>query len=187
MADDRNNQLIIEALLFSAGNEVSIRQIMSVLGCDVKTARTAVNALIQRYERSDTALRILELDGTFQMTTKEIYYDHICRLLQEPKKLKLSTSIKETLSVVAYRQPATRNDIEYIRGVNCDYAITKLLDLGLIREAGRLDGPGHPATYETTEEFLRRFDMKSLDDLPSITKEEEEEITTMVEESLRPS
>ena len=130
-------------------------------------------------------MRILELENAYQMCTCADYYENLIRVAAAPKKHVLTDVIMETLSIIAYRQPVTKMEIGKIRGVNSDHAVNRLVEYGLVYEAGRLDAPGRPALFATTEEFLRRFGVSSMVDLPTMNPEQEEEIIQEVEEELQ--
>ena len=130
-------------------------------------------------------MRILELENAYQMCTCADYYENLIRVAATPKKHVLTDVIMETLSIIAYRQPVTKMEIGKIRGVNSDHAVNRLVEYGLVYEAGRLDAPGRPALFATTEEFLRRFGVSSMVDLPTMNPEQEEEIIQEVEEELQ--
>ena len=176
-----NKELVVEAVLFASGNPVSLRQICHILSCDVNMARKIMDSLMARYDSADTAITIIELEGRFTMCTKPEYYKAVSSAIGSSKKLELSQSVLETLAVIAYRQPITRSDIEALRGVSCDYAVGKLFEFGLIREAGKLDKPGRPALLATTEDFLKFFGVSSKKDLPGLTEEQERTILAEID------
>ena len=128
--------------------------------------------MMDRYEEESRGIRIIELDNSFQMCTKKEMYEYLIRIAKQPRKYALTDVLLETLSIIAYRQPVTRLEIEKIRGVKSDHAVNKLVEYGLIEENGRLDAPGRPLLFGTTEEFLRRFSLQSLDELPSVNSEQ---------------
>ena len=141
--------------------------------------------LQKRYEEEKRGMRILELENAYQMCTCADYYENLIRVAATPKKHVLTDVIMETLSIIAYRQPVTKMEIGKIRGVNSDHAVNRLVEYGLVYEAGRLDAPGRPALFATTEEFLRRFGVSSMVNLPTMNPEQEEEIIQEVEEELQ--
>ena len=122
--------------------------------------------LKREYDSYDRGLAIIRLDNSFQMCTKEFCFEPLVRVAAHPKKPVLTEVVLETLSIIAYRQPVTKLEISKIRGVSSDHAVNKLVEYGLISEQGRLNAPGRPILFGTTEEFLRQFKMESLDDLP---------------------
>ena len=158
----------IEAILFTMGQAVSIRTIAEALEITGDMVISAVTGLQEDYEREDRGFHIIRLDDSYQMCTKGEYYDALIRIASQPVKLVLTEVMLEVLSIIAYKQPATRSEIERIRGVSSDHAINRLIEYGLIEEAGRLEAPGRPIVFRTTEEFLRRFGLSSVRDLPAI-------------------
>ena len=141
--------------------------------------------LADRYQADNCGLQILELDGAYQICTKPSQYEYLIRIAKQPRKQVLTDVLLETLSIVAYKQPVTRVEIEKIRGVSCEHAINKLLEYGLIEEAGRLDAPGRPILFGTTEEFLRCFDVQSVEELPDMNPEKVEELKQEAEEEVQ--
>lgn len=180
-----NWESIIEAVLFTMGNSVELKQLAIAIGQSESIAKQVVEHLKERYEKEQRGMRILELDQAYQMCTCADYYENLIRVAATPKKQVLSDIVLETLSIIAYRQPVTKMEITKIRGVNSDHAVNRLVEYGLVYEAGRLDAPGRPALFATTEEFLRRFGVSSMVDLPTMNPEQEEEIMQEVEEELQ--
>ena len=182
--EELKQESTVEAVLFTMGKSVELRQIAAALDCNEIQARAAVRRLKERYAQEDRALEIIELEDCFQMRTKAEYYDALIKVAKTPKRQVLTDSVIETLSIVAYKQPVTRTEIDRIRGVSCEYALNKLIEYGLVYEAGRMDVLGHPALFATTEEFLRRFGVGSKKELPSINTDEEAEIVEEVEKEV---
>ncbi|MCR5369636.1 MAG: SMC-Scp complex subunit ScpB [Clostridium sp.] len=164
-------QHIAEAVLYAMGASVDLRQLAAAMDTDEKTAEQAVTALQKAYDDENRGMQIVRLNDRFQMCTRECWYENLIRVVKTPKKQALTEVQQETLSIVAYRQPVTRLEIEKIRGVKSDHAINKLLEYDLIYEVGRLDAPGRPAQFATTEEFLRRFGIGNRDSLPRVSEE----------------
>lgn len=162
----------IEAVLFSLGSAVSLAVLVNVIGSDEDTVKVALKKLMEKYDSDDHGIKIIELDGSYKMCAKREMYETLIKVVHAPKKQELTDSLLETLSIVAYRQPVTRSDVEAIRGVNSDHSINKLVEYGLIEEAGRLQAPGRPIVFGTTEKFLTTFDITSLSDLPVISEEQ---------------
>ena len=162
----------IEAILFTMGDSVELEKIAAAIGHDEKTTRKLIPNMMDRYEDEDRGVRIIELDNAFQMCTKKEMYEYLIRVAKQPKRYVLTDVLLETLSIIAYRQPVTKLEIEKIRGVKSDHAVNKLVEYGLVEETGRLDAPGRPILFGTTEEFLRRFSVHSLDELPSLKPEQ---------------
>ena len=178
-------EAIIEAVLFTMGNSVELRQLAIAIDQSEDIAKRVVLHLQKRYEEEKRGVRILELENAYQMCTCQDYYENLIRVAVAPKKHVLTDVILETLSIIAYRQPVTKMEIGKIRGVNSDHAVNRLVEYALVYEAGRLDAPGRPALFATTEEFLRRFGVSSMVDLPTMNPEQEEEIIQEVEEELQ--
>ena len=172
----------VEALLFAMGESVSAEAIARALDQNVEDIQRLIRNMIVKYDAQDRGIQIIELDGAFQMCTKPSMYEYLLRLTHQPKKYTLTDVMLETLSIIAYKQPVTRAEIERIRGVNSDHAINRLVEYGLACEAGRLDAPGRPILFGTTEEFLRTFGVKSVDELPSLNPEKVEEFKIEAEE-----
>ena len=155
----------IEAILFSAGESVEVSRIAKAIGHDVHTTEKIIRNMMLKYQAPDRGIKILELDGAFQMCTKQEYYEYLVEIALQPKKALLTDVMLETLSIIAYKQPVTKQEIEKIRGVKSDHAINKLVEYNLVQELGRLDAPGRPILLGTTEEFLRNFGVQSTEDL----------------------
>ncbi len=161
-------EAIIEGLLFAAGDPLPLERIAQILELDRKAARLILSNMIVSFQNSKRGVMLRELDGSYQLCTRAEHYEYIRKLVEPRQKQALSQAAFETLSIVAYNQPVTRAKIEMIRGVNSDSSITRLIERNLVREAGRMDTPGKPIIYETTEEFLRSFGFRSVKDLPII-------------------
>lgn len=170
----KETENIIEAILFTMGGSVEVEKIAAAVEQDVETTRKLIHQMMDRYSQEKRGIRIIELDGAFQMCTSPEMYEYLIRVARQPKKQVLTDVMLETLSIIAYRQPVTRLEIEKIRGVKSDHAVNKLIEYDLVCEVGRMDAPGRPLLFGTTEEFLRRFSVQSLDDLPGIDPEKME-------------
>ena len=164
-----------EAVLFTMGRAVELRELSAALETGEEEARAAVERLREKYREEGRGLSIIELSGSFQMCTKAEYYENLIRVAKAPKKQALSDVVLETLSIIAYKQPITKIEIEQIRGVKSDHAVNRLIEYNLVYEVGRLDAPGRPALFATTEEFLRRFGVGSMEELPVIDPEQLDE------------
>ena len=162
----------IEAILFTMGDSVELEKIAAAVGHDENTTRKIIHNMMDRYDAEDRGIRIIELDNAFQLCTKKEMYEYLIRVAKQPKRYVLTDVLLETLSIVAYKQPVTKLEIEKIRGVKSDHAVNKLVEYGLVEETGRLDAPGRPLLFGTTEEFLRRFSVHSLDELPVLDQEQ---------------
>ena len=138
--------------------------------------------MADHYEAEDRGVRIIELDNSFQMCTKPEAYEYLIRIAKQPKKYVLTDVLLETLSIIAYRQPVTKLEIEKIRGVKTDHAVNKLVEYELVQEVGRLDAPGRPILFGTTEEFLRHFGVTSLEELPNLNPEQVEDLKEQAED-----
>ena len=185
MEIQRQQEAVVEAVLFTMGQSVEVRQLAAALACSEKEAQEAAERLRMRYERENGGLQILKLEDCYQMSTRVRYYSNLIRVASTPKRQTLSEVVLETLAIIAYKQPVTKADIEKIRGVKSDHAVNRLIEYNLVYEAGRLDAPGRPALFATTEEFLRRFGVSSAGALPKMNVEQREEIRTEVEEELK--
>jgi segregation and condensation protein B len=141
--------------------------------------------LMKKYESKNRGIRIIELDKSYQMCTKKEMYDYLIRVAKQPKKYTLTDVLLETMSIIAYKQPITKIEVEKIRGVKSDHAVNKLVEYGLVEEVGRLDAPGRPILFGTTEEFLRRFSVPSIDDLPSLNPEQLEHFKEEAEDEAK--
>ena len=161
-------QGVIEAILFTMGESVELERIAAAIEHDEETTRKLINGLMDQYAEEGRGIRIIELDRSYQMCTKKEMYEYLIRIAKQPKRYVLTDVLLETLSIIAYKQPVTKLEIEKIRGVKSDHAVNKLVEYGLVEEVGRLDAPGRPLLFGTTEEFLRRFSVQSLDELPTL-------------------
>ena len=164
----KNIECALEAILFSLGEEVEIEKLAEALEVHEDEIKEAVKVLGKRYEEENRGIKIIEIENAVQMCSNPEYYEGIKRVTQIKKQAGLSSAALETLSIIAYNQPITKSRIELIRGVDSTYSILKLTERGLIDEAGRLDAPGRPILYITTEEFLRCFGLSSLENLPEV-------------------
>ncbi|NLL92908.1 MAG: SMC-Scp complex subunit ScpB [Clostridiales bacterium] len=175
----------IEAILFTMGESVEIEKIAKAIQHDEDTTRKIIYNLMDKYQTEDRGIKIIELDNAFQMCTKPEMYDYLIKVASQPKRQVLTEVMLETLSIVAYKQPVTRAEIEGIRGVKCDHAVNKLIEYNLITEVGRLDAPGRPLLFGTTEDFLRKFGVQSLEDLPEISNDKYEDFKSEAEEEVQ--
>lgn len=175
----------IEAILFSAGDSVETGRIAKAIGQDKTTTEKIIRNMMLKYNARDRGIKILELDGAFQLCTKQEYYEYLVEIALQPKKAVLTDVMLETLSIIAYKQPVTKQEIEKIRVVKCDHAINKLVEYNLVQELGRLDAPGRPILFGTTEEFLRNFGVQSTEDLPTISPVKMEDFKAEAEEEIQ--
>lgn len=165
----------VEAVLFSMGEAVKLKELAKVIEIDDKKLEDIIAGMMERYEQEDRGIRLIKLEDSYQLCTKNDYFDILTKLVNMPKKYSLTDSLMETLSIVAYKQPVTRQEIEAIRGVSCSHAINKLIEFNLVMEVGRLDAVGRPILFGTTEDFLRSFGVSSMDELPVITPDKIED------------
>lgn len=171
-----NYKAIIEAILFTMGESVELDKIASAIELDKKETKKLIEELQKEYRNSQNiGMNIIELDGAYQMCTKPEMYEYLIRIAKQPKKRVLTDVLLETLSIIAYKQPVTRAEIEKIRGVSSEHAVSKLIEYNLVQELGRLDAPGRPLLFGTTEEFLRSFGVQSVDELPVLSPVQVEE------------
>ena len=171
----------IEAILFVAGDAVEIRDLARALGMEEKDAQKVLKELQSEYDYGQRGFLLKRFGTKVQLATRPLYAEDVVRMLQPVQKQSLSQAAMETLAVVAYRQPVTRAEVEQIRGVKCDYSLQSLTNRGLIQEVGRKETIGRPILFGTTDEFLSRFGIESLEDLPplpapEVVEEEHEEL-----------
>ncbi len=166
---------IIEGVLFAAGDAVDVEKISDILDIDIKSTRAILTALADKYDREKRGLQIIRLEDSYQMCTRRDYQEYISRLAEPRRSQSLSDAAMEVLAIVAYKQPVTRAVIEQIRGVSCDSLVNKLLEKNFIEEVGRLDTPGRPMLFGTTEEFLRCFGIESIMELPEFEERSADE------------
>ena len=178
---------LLEALLFSLGRTVSLEEMAICLHMGLDGAELAVERLREKYEERQGGLLIRKLEGKYQMVSHPKTYDALIRVVKQSRKPVLSDVHLETLSIIAYCQPVTKAEVERIRGVKSDHAVNRLVEFGLIEEVGRLDAPGRPVLFGTTEEFLTRFGVDSLSSLPSLPKDLEKLLEEEVTEELKDS
>ncbi len=173
--NNTNNVLArLEAMLFACGDPVEAARLADVLELDVESVTKMLSCLADTYEERGSGLRLIRIDGKYQLCTREEYADDVRRLLEIKKNTPLSQAAFEVLAIIAYNKTVTKSFIEQIRGVDCSGSISNLVQKGLIEEKGRLDLPGRPLVYGTTDRFLRCFSLGSLDDLPDLPEHEKE-------------
>lgn len=165
----------LEAMLFSSGDPVEVAKLAEVLDIDIETATKMLGYLAAMYDERSSGLMLVKIENKYQLCTREQYSEEVRKLLEIKKNTPLSNAAFEVLAIVAYNKTVTRAFIEQIRGVDCSGPISSLLQKGLIEEKGRLDLPGRPLIYGTTDRFLRCFSLNSLEDLPDLPKTEEVE------------
>ena len=176
---------VIEAILFAVGDSVELGKIAAAIEHDEDTTRKIIHRMMDKYALEERGVRIMELENSFQMCTKKEMYEYLIRIAKQPKKYVLTDVLLETLSIIAYKQPVTKLEVEKIRGVKSDHAVNKLVEYDLVCEVGRMDAPGRPLLFGTTEEFLRRFGIQSVDELPIMNPEQVESLKTEAEEEVQ--
>lgn len=161
---------IIEAILFAAGREVKINELVTALEIESSDIINIVESMKEEFVKENRGIEIVKVNDGYQMCTKKEYYEYIYPIIDKRSKPNLSNAALETLAIIAYNPKITRAEIEAIRGVSVDATIYKLLEYNLIEEAGRLDAPGRPTMYSTNNNFLKMFGFTSLDELPELPK-----------------
>ncbi|WP_308573510.1 SMC-Scp complex subunit ScpB [uncultured Eubacterium sp.] len=163
----------IEAMLFASGDPVEASKLAEVLDIDIETVEKMLGHLSAFYDERSSGLMIIRIDNKYQICTREKYSEEVRKLMEIKKNTPLSNAAFEVLAVIAYNKTVTRSFIEQVRGVDCSGPISSLVQKGLIEEKGRMDLPGRPLIYGTTDRFLRCFSLNSLEDLPDLPKNDE--------------
>lgn len=179
-----NYKAIIESILFSFGESVERKKFMEVLQLSEEEVKTIVEEMKEEYQKKCRGIQIMELEDSYQLCTKPEMYDYLIQIKSMPKAYELTDVVLETLSIIAYKQPVTKQEISRIRGVSSDHSVNRLVEYGLIEEVGRLDAPGRPMLFGTTEAFLRNFGVSSVEELPKMKPEQIEEIKETVEQEI---
>lgn len=177
-------QAVIEAVLFTMGESVEVSKLADAIGEDVKTTKAIITDMMEQFDDEKRGVTIIELEDAYQMCTKGDMYEYLLKVAKAPRKFVLTDALLETLSIIAYKQPITRLEVERVRGVNSDHAVNRLVEFGLVEEVGRLDAPGRPLLFGTTEEFLRSFGVRSLDELPELGPEQIDDFRHQAEEEV---
>ncbi len=177
MKDENEIMAMLEAMLFSAGDPVEISKLAEIIGMDTESTKDALEDLAESYRENECGIMLVNLGDKYQMCSNEKYADEVRRLLEVKKNTPLSQAALEVLAIIAYNKQVTKGFIEQIRGVDCSGTISSLIQKGLIEENGRLDLPGKPLVYSTTDRFLRCFSLDSLDDLPDLPEAEKDNIS----------
>ena len=185
MSEEINKKAALEAILFAMGESVELKKLAETIEEEPEETKRLLDELALDYKNEDHGIELITLEDSYQFVTKAEYFDTLIKIAKTPKRMNLSDSVLETLSIVAYKQPVTKIEIENIRGVSCDYAINKLLEFELITELGRKDAPGRPLLFGTTEQFLRSFGVKSLKDLPEMNVVQLEEFKAQAEQEVQ--
>lgn len=183
--DRKKAKAAIEAILFAVGDSVGLEKIAEAIELDTETTKAIISEMVETYQAQDRGIQIMELENAYQLCTKTDMYEYLIRVAKQPRKIVLSDVVLETLSIIAYKQPITKLEIEKIRGVKCDHAVNKLIEYDLVMELGRLDAPGRPLLFGTTEEFLRHFGVHSLDELPTLNPVQIEDFKAEAEEEVQ--
>ena len=179
-----SEKAVIESILFAMGTPVSEEQLAQVLNCHPVDVRQLIDQMAEEYESDDRGVSIVRIEDGYQLCTKKEAYEYLIKLVSIPRNYRLTDVQLETLSIIAYKQPVTKAEIEAIRGVSSDHAVNRLLEAGLVEERGRMDTPGRPVLFGTTTEFLRRFGLSNTDDLPDINAERLETFKAEAEEEI---
>lgn len=161
---------IVEAILFSAGRVIKINELMAILEVTSDEVISIINDMQADYAKNDRGIEIIKVEDGYQLATKKEMYEYLYPIFDKRSKPNLSQASMETLAIIAYNPKITRAQIEAIRGVGSDGTIYKLLEFGLIEEAGRLDAPGRPTMYKVTNQFMKMFGISSLDELPELPR-----------------
>lgn len=181
---ENNYKAQIEAILFTMGESVEINKIANALDIKPGQVKKIVKEMQKELESEERGIKIIELENAYQMCSKPEMYEALIKIAKQPKRQVLTDVLMETLSIIAYKQPITKSEIERIRGVKSDFAVNKLVEYMLVEEVGRMDTPGRPLLFGTTEEFLRRFGVESSDTLPVITPDMIEEFKHEAEDEV---
>lgn len=174
----------IEAILFTMGEPIEDSVIAEALKISETDARLYLKEIQEEYESDDHGIRLIELNNSWQFVTKPDYYEQLIAIASRPKKPVLTDVLMETLSIISYRQPVTKGEVEKIRGVNSDHAVNRLVEYGLVKEVGRMNAPGRPMLFGTTDEFLRRFGFSCLEDMPRMDPVQEEDLKEEAESEI---
>ena len=179
-------EAIIEAMLFSTGSVITIKDIMNVVELGSEDIEKIMQKMRSKYEVANSGIELVRIEDGYQLCTKKEYYDYIIPLFDNRSKPSISNAALETLSIIAYNPKITRSEIDAIRGVNSDGTIYKLLEYNMIEEAGKLDAPGKPVIYKVTNEFMKMFGISSLDDLPELPRYKIDENEQIVIDDVMP-
>lgn len=172
----------VEALLFASGKPVSIKDLAEILNTEKSEITNAAEELKNNLIDRKSGIQVIRVNESYQLATLEKFYSYICQMLDNRPKPSLSQAALEVLSIIAYNQCSTRAEIEKIRGVSSDSALNKLIEYNLVEEAGKMNAPGRPMMYKTSEEFLKMFGYTSLNDLPELPSLKEEDNQISVDE-----
>ena len=179
-------EAIIEAMLFSTGSIVTVKDIMNAIELGSEDIEKIIQKMKSKYEENNSGIELVKVDDGYELCTKKEYYEYIYPLFDNRSKPSISNAALETLSIIAYNPKVTRSEIDAIRGVNSDGTIYKLLEYNMIEEAGKLDAPGRPTIYKVTPEFLKMFGLSSLDELPELPRYKIDENEQIVIDDILP-
>lgn len=178
---EKRLESIVEGILFAMGGSVAPEKMALAMECTKEDIVAAIENLRKEYDENDSGISIIEIEGAYQMCTSPDIYDYLIKIAKQPQKHVLTDVMLEVLSIIAYKQPVTRSEIDKIRGVSSDSSVSKLVEYGLVEEIGRLDAPGRPMLFGTTEDFLRSFGVNSIEDLPTLDPAQIEEFKAEAE------
>lgn len=181
----KNYEAIIEGILFSIGEPISIDKISNILNLSKEEIKNILDNLKKKYESDNSGIKLIELEKEYQLCTKEEIYPYLKEVVKQPKKQVITDALLETLAIIAYRQPITRAEIEFIRGVKCEHVINKLIEYDLVYEVGRRKTIGNPIIFGTTQKFLRIFKINSVKDLPEVSEELLADFKLQAEEEIK--
>lgn len=181
----KQKEAVIEAVLFAMGESVELSRLADLIEETPAKTKKIIEDMQKRWDEEGRGVGIISLEDAYQMCTRPEMYVYLIKIAKTPRKYVLSDTLLETLSIIAYKQPVTRLDVERIRGVNCDHAINRLMEFDLVMELGRLDAPGRPLLFGTTEQFLRTFGVKSLEELPQLNTLQMEEFREQAEQEVQ--
>ena len=172
-----DKEKMLEAMLFASPESVPLAHLAEALGCDIPITRNLLSRMAEAYAQDQSGIQLQEIDETYRLCTNPIYYQCIERLLKLKPRRALTQTLLETLAIIAYKQPVTKAVIEDIRGVNADHAVNKLMEYGLITEKGRLEAPGRPILFGTSDEFLLYYGLRSVNELLAANDKEMVQLT----------
>lgn len=181
----KQKEAVIEAVLFAMGESVELSRLADLIEETPARTKKIIEEMQKRWDEEGRGVGIVCLEDAYQMCTRPEMYEYLIKIAKTPRKYVLSDTLLETLSIIAYKQPVTRLDVERIRGVNCDHAINRLMEFDLVMELGRMDAPGRPLLFGTTEQFLRTFGVKSLEELPQLNTLQLEEFRVQAEQEVQ--
>ena len=182
--DEKELKRALEGILFAMGDSVETERMAKALEVEESVIEGVLTKLAAEYEKQKRGYRIVRLENAWQMCSSSDIYEYLIKIAKQPRKHVLTDVLLETLSIIAYKQPITKSEVEKIRCVSCDHAVNKLVEYNLVAELGRLDAPGRPMLFGTTEEFLRSFGINSLADLPTMNPVQVEEFKLQAEEEV---